>query len=344
MKKEFKYKEKKVNDLISIIVPVFNVKTYLKKCVNSILKQTYHNIEIVLVDDGSTDGSALICDEYQLKDERIRVVHQKNKGLSAARNIGIELAKGKYIAFVDSDDYIADKMIEVLYELIIENEAELAICNIECVYDSGEKKEMCSPLRNRIYLSNEWIEELFHSLTWYYVVAWNKLYKKELWNKVRYPVGYIHEDEAVIHRILKQCKKIVTTEEKLYYYRQNPKSIMHAEQNIKHTDKYFAFADRLCYLYKDLSLDKRIFMCKIFWGNFLEEYYWFSKDVNNQMYLKRMRKALFKVLPFFYRTHFFSIFDLVGGIIFVLNPEIYKKRYWKDKNELFKKGRLGEKS
>lgn len=202
-----------MDDLISIIVPVYNTSKYLEQCIKSILEQTYKKLEIILVNDGSTDQSPQICEKFRKSDSRITVIHQENQGLSAARNKGIEAATGKYLMFVDSDDYIGKDMVETLYSFLIENNADMSMCSFEYVTDTGDRVDVFNnPVKDEVLSNVESLNKLLEQNSWYYVVAWNKLYKKALWDDLKYPVGYIHEDEAVIHKIFCQCNRIATTE------------------------------------------------------------------------------------------------------------------------------------
>ena len=148
--------------MISVIVPVYNVEKYLRQCLDSVLAQTYRELEIILVDDGSTDGSGAICDEYATRDSRIKVVHQQNGGLSSARNAGLDLATGEYVAFVDSDDYIHETMLELLYQALVENNADTVICNFERVDEKGDVISVRSlqPLANGVVSMEEALENL----------------------------------------------------------------------------------------------------------------------------------------------------------------------------------------
>lgn len=222
------------NELISVIVPIYNVEKYLHRCVDSILGQTYHNLEIILIDDGSPDNCSIICDEYAQKDYRIRVVHKTNGGLSDARNVGIEAATGEYLMFVDSDDFIAANMIEKLYHALLVNNADISICNFKYVDENGASilfnprfSNSKLPIQDGVISGTDILKEkLFATKCWYWVVAWNKLYKKSIFSEIRYPVGKIHEDEFVIHAILMKCDKVACVSEMLYYYVQRSDSIM----------------------------------------------------------------------------------------------------------------------
>lgn len=213
-------------DLISVVVPVYNVKRYLKRCIDSIEKQTYKNIEVILVDDGSNDGSEIMCDEFEKKYENIKVVHKENGGLSSARNEGIKIATGKYIGFVDSDDFIDEKMYECLYNNLIETESDISVCK---PYQYSQEDEICESKEEEKIITYEGIEILRNMYRDYFtiVVSWNKLYKKELFDEVKYPEGKIIEDAAVIHYLLNKSSKIVISNLELYFYYQREDSIMH---------------------------------------------------------------------------------------------------------------------
>ena len=232
---------------ISIIVPVYKVEKYLKKCVDSILAQTYENLEVILVDDGSPDTCPAICDEFSKKDKRIKVIHKKNGGLSDARNAGLEIATGEYIGFVDSDDFISSEMYSVLLCNLLKSKADLAICNYVRVDECGKVAvdlSMKETLKNRCFSRKEFIEELLKPYGGYYVVAWNKLYKRKIFENIRFPYGKQHEDEFIIHHIVSKCEKIVFVEEELYYYLQREGSIMSNSFNVKFMDYGDALIDR----------------------------------------------------------------------------------------------------
>ena len=175
-------------DLISIIVPIYNVEKYLTECVDSIIKQTYKNLEIILVDDGSTDHSKDICDQYVKIDTRIRVIHKVNGGLSSARNAGIDIANGNYYMFIDSDDYIKEDMVELLYSVMIENQCDMTICNIIRFYDNGDVKPLYRVEKDGLCLDNL---DKFETLVQPSVC--NKLFNKNLFCFIRFPEGKFYE-------------------------------------------------------------------------------------------------------------------------------------------------------
>lgn len=243
--------------LISVIVPVYNVETYLYTCVQSIIKQTFSNLEILLVDDGSTDSSGILCDKLEATDNRITTLHQANQGLSQARNSGIKVAHGKYLAFVDSDDCIAPDFIETLYGNLIATNANISICSIEKVSEDQE------PLANNTRLPNEILDSktaLTRMLSdpftgWQYVPAWNKLYESSLFKDIQFPAGKYHEDEFIIFQIFDKAKKIVSDPKALYFYTQRKTGIMHASNALQKLDaleaRYLQYTFCLHHGYED---------------------------------------------------------------------------------------------
>lgn len=212
--------------LISIIIPVYKVEQYLRKCVDSVLNQTYHNLEILLVDDGSPDNSGWICDDYANKDPRIKAIHINNGGLSHARNIAIEVASGDCITFIDSDDYVTKDYVGSLYELIKKYDAQIAITSPNTFYDGTapalvSKENLCE----KIMESNEAMINLFYQND-FDTSAWAKLYKRELFaGDIRYPNGWLYEDVPTTYRLFQRCKKIAFKNYKNYNYRLRTNSI-----------------------------------------------------------------------------------------------------------------------
>lgn len=240
---------------ISVIVPIYNVEKYLGKCLNSILEQTFTDYELILVDDGSTDSSGDMADEYALKDDRISVIHKKNGGLSDARNHGIDKANGEYVCFIDSDDWIEKTYLEELHELAVKNEADITICDYQ--KNTGDSvitqpKEFAVVIETGI----DAIDNLYSDKYGIYVVAWNKLYNRDLFTDLRYPVGMIHEDEAIFGDLFCEAKKVVRTERILYNYRvNNETSIMSSKYSLKRLDILKAMEIRM-ETYKSKGLNR----------------------------------------------------------------------------------------
>lgn len=210
--------------MVSVIIPIYNVEKYVDNCIESVLHQTHTDMEILLIDDGSIDNSGKVCDAYMEKDNRIKVVHKKNGGLSDARNSGIDLAIGEYIMFLDGDDYIHPQMVEILYKNLIQMDADMSAC----AYKKVEENQL--DYGESIDISNQEIDVFDRNgaIQNYYrvnVTAWAKLYKRFLFDKLRYPVGKFHEDEYLIHQLIYYSKRIVCTNAQLYYYVQRKGSI-----------------------------------------------------------------------------------------------------------------------
>lgn len=226
--------------LVSVVVPVYNVKQYLERCIRSIVEQAYKNIEIILVDDGSSDGSSDVCDKYSAKDRRIKVIHKRNGGLSDARNAGLIQAKGDYIAFIDSDDYVSKEFIKSLYDLVLQNDAEISVCGYKRVNESDEYiEEDVNVSIDKVLNSKEALIDVLSPSSLCSIVTWNKLYKKTLFtdNDITFPVGKIHEDNFTTYKLMYEASKVAYTSAQLYYYTYREDSIMGRGFNIRSLDK-----------------------------------------------------------------------------------------------------------
>ena len=245
---------------ISVIVPVYNVEKYLNKCIESIVNQTYRNLEIILVDDGSPDNCPQMCDEWAKKDDRIIVIHKENGGLSDARNKGLDIATGEYIGFVDSDDWIDLDLYECFVSKFKKNNASIIACNVVKVYEDKIEKNI-NEVKKEVYNVEEALNELIHGRT-FRAVVWNKLYHKNTINKIRFPYGKTHEDEFFTYKVLSNANKLIYVPNKFYYYRQRSGSIMNL-WSTKHLDVLEAFNERLYFLKQNYSnlyiLDKYTF-------------------------------------------------------------------------------------
>ena len=244
-----------MNDLISIIVPVYNVEQYLRKCIESIKNQTYTNIEIIIVDDGSTDNSGAICDELKQTDNRIQVLHKKNGGLSDARNAGLKIAKGEFVGFVDSDDYIKEDMFETLYKLNKEHHSDIAIVSYYELYKGkviGVRDTKNLEELNKIEALKELlIDRKIQSY------AWNKLFKRELFENIEFPTNKNFEDIATTLVLFEKANKVVLLEDPKYYYVRRDDSIIGVRNYKTYKDYLDVIYDKYLYLdgkYKELDL------------------------------------------------------------------------------------------
>lgn len=220
-----------MDDLISVVIPVYNVEKYLEKCLDSVTGQTYGNLEIILVDDGSTDNSGAICDRYAQKDSRVAVIHQKNGGLSKARNVGMDTATGKYISFIDSDDYVGSCYIETLYKALPEGGNGISVCDYLPVESDDAEQipgtgvwDMGNPI--------ERLEKMYHpKIHGMNFVATRKLFARSLFteNGILFPEGRVHEDDATIPKLVYFAQRLNYTDAVMYFYRRNPNSIMHTQ-------------------------------------------------------------------------------------------------------------------
>lgn len=222
---------------ISVVVPIYNVEDYLRECINSIINQTYRNLQIILIDDGSTDSCGAICDEFALKDKRILVIHKMNGGLSDARNVGINSATGDFITFVDSDDVIEKDMIEYLFSQLSLYNADISVCQPMHISDNGQKLDL-----PRINFANYTLNGNYACMHDYLcnkginTVAWGKLYNIKLWGDIKYPVGKYHEDVFTTYKIIAKASIITVSSERKYLYRIRPSSIMLSSFSEKHLD------------------------------------------------------------------------------------------------------------
>ena len=253
----FKYWEI-VMALISIIVPAYQVESFLHRCVNSILEQYFQDFEVILVDDGSLDGSGRICDEFALKDDRIQVIHRKNGGLSAARNTGIDWAfessNSDWLAFVDSDDWVHPTFLDYLYRAATANHVQISVCGFV-------ETDKSVPFPNQLYEGELWnwasflMEKRVEA-----IIACNKLYAKHLYFDLRYPVGKLHEDEYITYKLLHRAEKVAYLPAGLYYYFQNVNSITHERFSIQRLDAMDAFLECVHYVSK-LKNDELMAFC-----------------------------------------------------------------------------------
>lgn len=302
--------------MISVVIPVYKVEAYLKKCVDSVIAQSYENIEIILVDDCSPDNCPAMCDEYEKADKRIRVIHHsENGGLSCARNSGIEAARGEYIAFVDSDDYINKFMLETLYREISENDCGIAVCGLKYVFENDSiDTSKAEPSGERLILSGtEAVKKLFSDKHSEYVVSCNKLYKRKLFDSIKFPCGKIHEDTFTTYKLFFESERVVYNDVKLYYYLQRRSSIMHSGDitlmyAIEAMDEFGEYCEKNI---DDAELlNDFIGMKNIMKANFALDAYYFSRKnklVDEKNKFEKIYNDIKSSLP--YKTIKFRLFE-----------------------------------
>lgn len=249
-----------MNPLISVIVPIYNVEKYLARCVDSIVNQTYKNLEIILVDDDSPDHCPQMCDDYAEKDSRIKVVHKKNGGLSDARNAGMAVATGEYISFIDSDDYVSDDFFECLLDVMNKENSDIAECSVVKFYEDNRFDEFSDDLSVKTYDTQDAMSALIAENPFHQHV-WNKLYKTELVKDIPYAVGKLNEDEFWTYRVFGRANKVSKLNKTMYYYFQRNSSIMGVGYNIRRLDALEGKANRQKYIennFPDLSTQAKI--------------------------------------------------------------------------------------
>lgn len=256
-----------MEELISVIVPVYNVEKYVQRCIDSITEQTYQNLEIILVDDGSTDSSGEICDKSAEKDSRIHVLHKENGGLSDARNVGIEISKGRYITFVDSDDYIKTDYIMYLYNILTENQADISACaNIKVEEDGTVIRKKKSGVTMQTFTNVQAMEQLFYQKQ-FENSAWGKMYKKGLFEEIRYPVGKLYEDLGTTYKVFFQSQKVVSSSEEKYFYRQRKNSIMSRTFSERNMDRITLSKELLEFTEKNIPTIRKAAISRFFVSN-----------------------------------------------------------------------------
>lgn len=294
------------NDLVSIIVPIFNIEDCLPRCIESLMAQTYENIEILLINDGSPDNCAAICESYVYKDQRIRAFNKPNGGLSSARNFGLDRAKGQYICFVDGDDFMDSRMVEILHHEIVKHQVKLACCGFR-VYHEGDElyEDPFDPDKTEVFNTEEAINHLFTKEK-YANYAWNKIYHRSLFDEIRFPVGRKMEDLGVMYRLMDQCEAVTFNPVKLCNYYQRSASILHNRDKKFYEDKFFLTYERYEYLKKRFPrmLRNELYMMVVI----MDAYPHMDKGSQQE----KLAEALMKQFPKSHAEHF---------------PPRYQKRY-----------------
>lgn len=313
-----------MGEKISVIVPVYNVEQYLERCVDSIISQTYTNLEIILVNDGSTDNSGKLCDELAKKDERIRVIHKENGGLSDARNRGIDEAESDLVGFIDSDDYIDSDMYEVLLKNLNNTDADLSMCALYDVYNNTPEAQVTN--KETWKLSSEQAIKMVMEAKILSVTAVNKLYRKSLFTDLKFEVGKIAEDAFIMIKLLDKCEKIVATNEKKYYYVHRENSITTQKFSTKFLNVIEAYEQNSNIILEKYPKLKDVAQTRMNWAYFyvldrllLDDNY-NDKELENKLisYLKNYRKDILND-PLFTKGR------KIGFIALLLSRNLYRK-------------------
>lgn len=306
---------------ISIIVPVYNIESYIMKCLDSIISQTFRNFEVILVNDGSTDNSGDICDLYVKKDKRIRFINKKNGGLSSARNAGIQIAQGEYLGFVDGDDWIDKDMFSQLYRLCNETNSDISICKFD--------REINGKLieKNEIEFTKEMdnieaMRELFKGVL-YRFSACNKLFKKTLFENIEFPEGRIHEDLSTTYKLFASANKVIFTNYRGYIYVKRENSILTSRYNEKRLDAFIGWDEMLTFMKKRYpELSNEFISC--FAYGCVDNLYYILNQVKNKKDTRRYIGCLQHYVKKYYKQIIMSDFISIKYkyIITLLNYNI----------------------
>lgn len=325
------------NELISVIVPIYNAEKYLDTCIRSITRQTYDDIEILLVDDGSNDSSYEICKKWENNDKRIKTIRQENGGVAKARNTGIENATGNLLLMIDSDDYVSPDMIKFLYDGYIQNGADIVICDYEqgksrdhlFVCDDYKYECVCfETIMNRMYADGH------DALR--FISPWGKLYKKDLFNETKYPEGKIFEDIYITHQLLYKANRIVITDQKLLYYYRHEDSIMHKPFHLGKLDYLQALKERIDFFMNKgfAELEQNAY------DEYLHSLVWEYSRVRDILHDKNMKKEIKKRFDEAYKNGYSSTKYPQETSIFLkafhIDPELIVL-YWKINSKLKRK-------
>lgn len=307
--------------LVSIIVPIYNCMEYFDRCMRSLLAQEYENIEIILIDDGSTDGSGALCDRFSEQHRHVVTKHTSNQGASEARNLGIKISKGEYIAFVDSDDFVHPRYIGEMMRCVEQYNCDL----VQCGYEKGRattftRDDQCK----RVVVTLGYEALLNNSLN---IVVWGKLYAKELFDNVLFPPRRIHEDEFVTYKIAYKAEKVVLVDSVLYYYYQSPASVMRGQKYLNRYDFIDAYEERIAYFrakgeYPLETVSIKLYMLRLilYYGNQVNIY-----KQNGELFRKKCKYYFQTKGRDIFFSKYVSIPEKVLFISFMLSPRVTSK-------------------
>lgn len=322
-----------MNLKISVIIPIYNVEKYLNRCIDSILNQTYSNLEIILVNDGSSDSCGKICDYYKMQDQRIKVIHKVNGGLSSARNSGLEIATGDYISFIDSDDFINLKMFEDMIKVAKQNNSDMICCkyfkfkNIDDIPKIDDKDMNIKHFTN-IEALEEYFSDKLENDKQINTAVWNKIYKKEILKNIQFPVGKIYEDVYVTYKLLYNSKKVSIINKYYYYYFQRDGSIMNSKFAVNDLYSYDDWKEIFHYINEKID----IFSDKVAIKYIFKHIYIFRMITENRYILGDVGKQYKKKIIEDLKADFNILIKLNIGIkekirlsLFLLNSNLFIK-------------------
>lgn len=312
---------------ISVIVPVYRVEKFLPQCIESVLNQTFTDFELILVDDGSPDRCPAICDEAAERDARVRVIHQANAGLSAARNAGIEAAHGAWLSFVDSDDYIAPHFCEKLYQAAQRTNADCVMCSVQNVDESGKLIDSAlMRVADEVKTGQEVLRKIGRDDVTPYLTAWNKLYRRKLFNTLRYPAGRQNEDVFVFAELFCQVQRAVCVAEPLYFYRKRIGSIMNSVVTLRNLDEMWAYVNCFEHLQQDdeestlKETEKRVF------AKLTGVYYRVTEEDRHSNKMKQAKKAQWNIAMRLMKQGQLDLRSLARTLLFQALPGVYGLR------------------
>lgn len=312
---------------ISVIVPIYRVEKFLPQCIESVLNQTFTDFELILVDDGSPDRCPAICDEAAERDARVRVIHQANAGLSAARNAGIEVAHGAWLSFVDSDDYIAPQFYEKLYQTAQRTDADCVMCSVQNVDESGKSIDSAlMRVADEVKTGQEVLQKIGRDDVTPYLTAWNKLYRRKLFNTLRYPAGRQNEDVFVFAELFCQVQRAVCVAEPLYFYRKRIGSIMNSVVTLRNLDEMWAYVNCFEHLQQDdeesilKETEKRVF------AKLTGVYYRVTEEDRHSNKMKQAKKAQWNIAMRLMKQGQLDLRSLARTLLFQALPGVYGLR------------------
>lgn len=322
------YEKRRMSEKISVIVPIYDVEKYLSQCIESIMEQTYKNLEIILVDDESPDRCPQICDYYAAKDSRIKVVHKKNGGVAEARNTGIDAATAKYIGFVDADDFIHPLMYEKLVEILEQTNSDISYCNLRRVYENDDRHMVLDQYTYngsiKVYNNIESLYNFFNDLGLQTVVSWGKVYRKSIFDGVRYPRGEVNEDEFITYKLFCKSTKIVYINEMFYFYRIRTGSTMQTF-TLKRLQVLDALKERTDF-FKNKELDNLYIKSKTNYLLSIINHYIMAKEAKMDVKILKELKNRFRLeskpLNIIREAAFGK--PRLGILLFYISPNLYK--------------------
>lgn len=282
--------KEKDNILVSVIIPVYNVENFLERCLISVENQVFDNYEVLLIDDGSTDNSKEICERFVKKDSRMKYFHKHNGGLSDARNYGLRYARGRYVVFIDSDDYLEASFLSTLYDGVTRNNAEVSVCSFYLNDEDGNELLNISLNDNdSIITGRELLRRTMEYDDGYsYVVVWNKMYKRELFKDLKFKYGQLYEDEWISHHLYLEIKKVYLVDTPLYHYVQRKKSIMNSDLDFNKINTQREYQLDRIRLYKDR--DEHLYqLASINYKNWIVDIIYRNKNLLTKNYIKKLQ-------------------------------------------------------